>query len=45
LEIMRYGDGKDFDPALLALFFRDLPLIRGISARPAYLIDSTDHNL
>jgi putative two-component system response regulator len=33
LEIMRYGDGKDFDPALLALFFRDLPLIRGISAR------------
>ncbi len=33
LEIMRHGEGKDFDPALLAIFFQNLPIIRGISAQ------------
>jgi putative two-component system response regulator len=33
LEIMRHGNGKDFDPALLAVFFRNLPAIREIVAR------------
>lgn len=33
LEIMRHGEGKDFDPALLALFFQNLPIIRSIAAR------------
>jgi HD-GYP domain-containing protein (c-di-GMP phosphodiesterase class II) len=30
---MRHGNGKDFDPALLAVFFRNLPAIREIVAR------------
>ena len=33
LQIMRRGEGKDFDPALLALFFENLPAIRRIAAR------------
>ncbi len=33
LEIMRRGDGKDFDPVLLNLFFQDLPAFRGIAAK------------
>ncbi len=33
LEIMRRGEGKDFDPTLLALFFQNLPAIRAIAAR------------
>ena len=33
LEIMRHGEGKDFDPALLAEFFRNLPRVREIVAR------------
>ncbi len=33
LEIMRHGDGKDFDPVLLNLFFQNLPAIRGIAAQ------------
>ena len=33
LEIMRHGDGKDFDPVLLAIFFQNLPLIRSITAK------------
>ena len=31
LEIMRHGEGKDFDPALLAIFFQNLPIIRSIA--------------
>ena len=30
---MRHGGGKDFDPALLAMFFQNLPLIRSIAAK------------
>ena len=30
---MRHGDGKDFDPDLLSLFFQNLPAIRGIAAK------------
>jgi putative two-component system response regulator len=33
LEIMRHGQGKDFDPALLAIFFQNLPVIRNIAAQ------------
>ncbi len=33
LEIMRHGSGKDFDPALLAIFFQNLPAIRRIAAQ------------
>ena len=33
LEIMRHGDGKDFDPLLLALFLKDLPTVRRIAAQ------------
>ncbi len=33
LEIMRHGEGKDFDPELLALFFQNLPAFRGIAVR------------
>ena len=33
LEIMRHGEGKDFDPALLAIFFQNLPPIRSIAAQ------------
>jgi putative two-component system response regulator len=32
LEIMRRGDGKDFDPTLLKLFFENLSAVRGIAA-------------
>jgi hypothetical protein len=30
---MRHGNGKDFDPTLLAIFFRNLAAIREIAAR------------
>jgi putative two-component system response regulator len=33
LEIIRHGEGKDFDPELLTLFFENLPVIRSISAK------------
>ncbi len=33
LEIMRRGEGKDFEPAVLAIFFQSLPRIREIAAR------------
>ncbi len=33
LEIMRHGASKDFDPALLAVFFQSLPGMRKIAAR------------
>jgi putative two-component system response regulator len=32
LKIMRHGEGNDFDPALLAIFFQILPAIRRIAA-------------
>ena len=33
LEIMRRGEGKDFDPALLAIFLQNLPVIHRIAAQ------------
>ena len=33
LEIMRHGDGKDLEPALLVGFFQNLPVIRRIEAQ------------
>jgi putative two-component system response regulator len=33
LEILLRGEGKEFDPALLALFFQNLPLIRAMSVQ------------
>jgi putative two-component system response regulator len=33
LETIRHGEGRDFDPALLALFFENLPAIRNIEAK------------
>ena len=33
LEIMRHGDGKDFDPALLTIFFQNLPAVRSIAVQ------------
>ena len=33
LQIMRRGEGNDFDPALLAIFWQNLPHVRGIAAR------------
>ena len=33
LEIMRQGEGKEFDPTLLAIFFANLPEIRTIAAQ------------
>ena len=33
LAIMRHGEGKDFEPALLALFLRNLPTVRIITAQ------------
>ena len=46
LEIIRHGDGKDFDPALLAVFFQSLPGIRGIAARyPDESRDDTEPGL
>ncbi len=33
LEIMRQGEGEEFDPALLAIFLQHLPIIRSIAAQ------------
>ena len=43
LEIIRHGDGKDFDPEVLAVFLDNLPVIREIVAlHPDKLREETD---